>query len=190
MVNLALLFYTPWAVFSFAVMFWWYGWDLFRPADGWFFWSVVACGVGLFTCWLSKVSLGQFDWARDMEDEFMRVLGPLTLGEAVLLAASSSIAEEAFFRGVLQPWLGLGYATLIFAAVHMPMSKKLLAWPFFALGIGFVLGGLALVSGSLIPPIVTHATINGVNLFFIGEKARRMGIQRPPFPPEPDDRGE
>lgn len=186
MVQAAVLFYGPVALLSYAVLFWRHGWDLFTPAPGWFFWSLLACGVGLATCWLSKVSLSQFEWAQDMENEFLNVLGPLTLGEVAVLAATSSIAEEAFFRGVLQPWLGLVNATLIFAAVHVPMSRKLLAWPVFALAIGLVLGWLMQASDSLIPPIVTHATINGLNLFVIGEKARRMGIPRRPFPPGPD----
>lgn len=187
MVQAAVLFYGPVALFSYGVLFWRHGWDLFHPAPGWGFWSLVAGGVGLLTCWLSKVSLGQFEWAKDMESEFLNVLGPLSLGEVAVLAATSSIGEEAFFRGVLQPWLGLVNATLIFAAVHVPMSRKLLAWPFFALAIGFVLGWLMQVSNSLIPPIVTHATINGLNLFVIGEKARRLGIPRRPFPPDPGD---
>lgn len=186
MVQAAVLFYGPVALLSYAVLFWRHGWDLFCPAPGWLFWSLVACAVGLATCWLSKVLLSQFDWAQDMEDEFLNVLGPLTLGEVAVLALTSSVAEEALFRGVLQPWLGLTYATILFAAVHVPMSKKLLAWPIFALVIGFVLGGLAQVSGSLIPPIVTHFTINGLNLFVIGQKARRLGIPRRPFPPDPD----
>ena len=188
MVQAAVLFYGPVALVSYLVLLWRHGWELFHPAPGWFFWSVVACAIGLLTCWLSKVFLGQFSWAKDMESEFLNVLGPITVAEVAVLAGTSSIAEEAFFRGVLQPWLGIFYATVIFAAVHVPMSKKLLAWPIFALTIGFVLGWLLLASGSLIPPIVMHATINGLNLYVIGQRARELGIPRRAFPPDPDER--
>lgn len=184
MVQAALLFYGPVALLSYVVLFWRHGFDLFRPADGWLLWSLLATALGLAVCWLSKEVLGRFDWAKDMESEFLSVLGPLTVEEVAMLAASSSIGEEAFFRGVLQPWLGLFWATVIFASVHVPMSRKLLAWPIFALAIGFVLGGLMSASGSLIPPIAMHATINGVNLYIIGQRARQLGIPRRPFPPE------
>lgn len=183
-----MLFYGPIALLSYVVLFWRHGWEMLYPAPGWLFWSLAALGAGLLTCWLSKVFLGEFDWARDMESEFLNVLGPLNGYEVAVLAGTSSIAEEAFFRGVLQPWLGLFYATVIFAAVHVPMSRKLLVWPLFALAIGFVLGWFLNASGSLIPPIVMHATINGLNLYVMGQKARRMGIPRRPFPPDNFDR--
>ena len=185
MIELALKFYASMAAFSYAVLFWRHGWDLLHPAPGWAFWSAVACALGLLTCWLSKVFLSHFQWAKDMEEEFLRLLGPLTLGEVAILAGTSGIGEESLFRGVLQPWLGFVAASVVFAIVHTPMTKKLRAWPFFAVAIGFVLGGLMIVSGSLIPPIVMHATINGVNLYLIGDKARELGIPRPKFPPDP-----
>jgi membrane protease YdiL (CAAX protease family) len=187
MARMALWFYGGFAAIAYAVMFWWYGWALFVPAPGWFFWSVIAWIAGVAVCWLSKELLGQFDWAREMESEFVNILGPLELGEVLILAASSAIGEESVFRGVLQPWLGLVNATLVFALVHAPMSKKLRPWPIFALAIGFLLGGLTWVSGSIIPPIVTHATVNGLNLYVIGERARRLGIPRRNFPPDPDE---
>lgn len=189
MVTAALVFYGPIVLVSYAVLFYWYGWDLIHPADGWLLWSVAAAAAGLLTSFLSKAFLGQYQWARDMEQEFLNVLGPITLGEAVALAALSGLAEEAFFRGVLQSWLGLVWATLLFALVHFPVTKNLNAWPVFAVIIGFVLGLFMKVSGSLIPPIVMHATVNGVNLWAIGEKARELGIPRRGFDLDPPGGG-
>lgn len=186
MVTAAMLFYGPMALFSYAVMFWWYGWDLFHPAPGWFVWSLVAIACGLVVCVLSKVFLGQFQWARDMEQEFLTILGPVTPLEALMLAAASGLGEEAFFRGVMQPWLGFFWASCLFALVHYPVTKGLVAWPFFAFVIAFLLGGLYSVSGSLWPPVFCHATVNAVNLYAIGEKARRMGIPKRRFPPDAD----
>lgn len=185
MVTAALVFYGPFALVAYILMFRWYGWDLFRPADGWFFWSLVAVAAGLVTCVLSKVFLGHYQWARDMEDEFLNVLGPVTALEAFALAAMSGLAEEAVFRGVLQAWLGLMWASVLFACVHFPVTRRLNAWPVFALIIGAMLGLLMTLSGSLIPPVVMHATVNAVNLWAIGVKARRLGIPRRSFDLDP-----
>ena len=181
---MAVWFYGGFAAVAYAIMFWWYGWDLFQPAPHWFFWSGIALLAGLAVCFGFKAFFGGFRWAQDMEDEFINVLGPITAAEALVMAVSSAIGEESVFRGVLQPWLGLVNATIIFAVVHAPMSKKLRPWPFFALAIGFLFAWLAQVSESIIPPMVTHATINGLNLYLIGQRAKQLGIPRRDFPPE------
>ena len=92
------------------------------------------------------------------------VLGPLTLAECWLLALVSGIAEEAFFRGALQPQLGLAAASLLFGAAHFIPRRELFAWTPFAIAAGFLLGWLYDATGSLLAPVVAHAGINGVNL--------------------------
>jgi membrane protease YdiL (CAAX protease family) len=91
-------------------------------------------------------------------------LGPLSLAECWLLALVSGIAEEAFFRGALQPQVGLVAASLLFGAAHFVPRRVLLLWSFFAIAVGFLLGWLFDATGSLIAPVVAHAGINGVNL--------------------------
>src|SRR5688572_28036196 len=63
--------------------------------------------------WTAKTAAG-----RALAAELARVLGPLSPGRAWLFAGVSGLAEEAFFRGALQPQVGLVAATLLFAAVH------------------------------------------------------------------------
>jgi membrane protease YdiL (CAAX protease family) len=91
-------------------------------------------------------------------------LGPLTLAECWLLALVSGIAEEAFFRGALQPQIGLLAASLVFGAAHFVPRRELLPWTLFAVVAGFLLGWLYDATGSLLAPIVAHAGINGINL--------------------------
>jgi membrane protease YdiL (CAAX protease family) len=100
-------------------------------------------------------------------------LGPLTLAECWLLAAVSGIAEEAFFRGALQPQVGLLAASLLFAAAHFVPRRELLPWTGFALAAGLLLGWLFDATGSLIAPIVAHAGINGVNLRLLTQRGLR-----------------
>jgi len=91
-------------------------------------------------------------------------LGPLGPGQAWLLAGVSGVAEEAFFRGALQPAVGLVLASVLFAAAHFVPRREMWLWSVFSLGAGLLLGGLYEATGSLLAPITTHVVVNGVNL--------------------------
>lgn len=91
-------------------------------------------------------------------------LGPVRPGQAWVLALASGIAEEAFFRGALQPVTGLWLASLVFALAHLVPRRELWLWSVFAGGAGLVLGALYAGTGNLVAPIVAHVVVNGVNL--------------------------
>jgi len=99
-------------------------------------------------------------------------LGRLAPAQCALLAGLSGVAEEAFFRGVLQPWLGLVAASLLFGLAHVVPRRELLPWPAFAVAAGFLLGILFEVTGNLVAPITAHATINAVNLYLLSTRYR------------------
>jgi membrane protease YdiL (CAAX protease family) len=77
------------------------------------------------------------------------------------------VAEEAFFRGALQPHVGLVAASLIFGLAHFAPRRDLLPWTAFSLGAGLLLGGLFEMTGNLLAPVAAHALINAVNLRFL-----------------------
>jgi hypothetical protein len=91
-------------------------------------------------------------------------LGPLSLAECWWLALVSGIAEEAFFRGAVQPEVGLLAASLLFGAAHFVPRRELLPWTVFSIAAGLLLGWLFDATGNLLAPVVAHAAINGVNL--------------------------
>lgn len=93
-----------------------------------------------------------------------QLLGRRTLGECVALALVSGIAEEAFFRGAMQPRLGLVATSLLFALAHFAPRRDLLPWTAFSLAAGLVLGGLFDATGNLVAPVVAHAVVNAINL--------------------------
>jgi membrane protease YdiL (CAAX protease family) len=97
-------------------------------------------------------------------------LGPLSLAECWLLALVSGVAEEAFFRGALQPQVGLVTASLLFGAAHFVPRRELVAWSLFSVAAGFLLGGLFEATGNLLAPVVAHAAINGVNLRHLAQR--------------------
>ncbi len=99
------------------------------------------------------------------------VLGPLSLAECWLLALVSGVAEEACFRGALQPQVGWLAASLLFGAAHFVPRRELLPWTAFSIAAGLLLGWLFDATGNLIAPIVAHAVINGVNLRHLTRQA-------------------
>ena len=100
----------------------------------------------------------------DLARALAQHLGRLSLAECVLLAAVSGVAEEAFFRGALQPRIGLVAAALVFGIAHFVPRRELAPWAVFALAAGLLLGILFESTGNLVAPAVAHALINAVNL--------------------------
>jgi len=92
------------------------------------------------------------------------LLGPLSLRHVALLALVSGVAEEAFFRGALQPRVGLVAASVVFGLVHFVPRPEFRVWTVFSLAAGFLLGFLFEATGNLVAPAVAHVVINGVNL--------------------------
>jgi membrane protease YdiL (CAAX protease family) len=120
-----------------------------------------------------------------LADALGAVLGRLSIPECLLLAAISGVAEEAFFRGLLQPFVGLLAASLIFGLAHFVPRRDLAPWALFAVIAGFVLGALFELTGNLVAPVVAHATINAVNLRLLSQRA--VGRATAPRPPLLDD---
>lgn len=99
-----------------------------------------------------------------------QLLGRLTLAQCALLAGVSGVAEEALFRGVLQPRVGLLAAALIFGLAHFVPRRELAPWALFAFGAGLLLGILFESTGNLVAPAVAHASINAVNLRLLSKR--------------------
>jgi membrane protease YdiL (CAAX protease family) len=102
------------------------------------------------------------------------LIGRLDWKRCVLLAAMSGLAEEAFFRGALQPRIGLLAASVLFALAHFVPRRDLVAWSAFSLAAGLLLGALFEATGNLVAPIVAHAGINAVNLWLLGRGEERF----------------
>jgi membrane protease YdiL (CAAX protease family) len=107
-------------------------------------------------------------------------LGPLLAGRSatqlLLLAALAGVGEELLFRGVLQAGLtrvlpsvgALIAASLLFGLAHAASAT----YAVLAFGVGVYLGGLFLIQGSLLTPIVTHALYDFVALLYVARSWR------------------
>ncbi|MDD5309192.1 MAG: CPBP family intramembrane metalloprotease [Deltaproteobacteria bacterium] len=139
-----------------------------------------AAGVtfGLGIAWMTRFSVYRFRWARTLHVEFRGLLGPLTGADILAYAVFSSIGEELFFRGAMQPVLGIVPASLIFGLLHVAPGRKFVPWPFQAVVMGFAFGGLYWLAGELSAPILAHFTINYQNLHFINNYDPSLQLPR------------
>lgn len=120
-------------------------------------------GVGLATVLLWRVCL-RMRWAQRLDHSFRRMLSGVRPADALGLALLSSVAEELFFRGFLQPRLGLVITAIAFGIVHVPQRRSQIPWTLAAIGMGFVLGALADWRAGIIAPTVAHFVVNYFNL--------------------------
>lgn len=118
-------------------------------------------GVVILASQLLGPRLPSYRW---LTEEFRRMLGRVSWPVAAWLALLSSIGEEIFFRGALQPAVGYALASLIFGLVHVGPDRRYLVWTGFAMGMGFALGAIQLVTGNMAGALVAHFLVNFVNL--------------------------
>lgn len=115
----------------------------------------------------------------DVAEVVDQLLRPLfeksTVLEMAAISILAGIGEELFFRGLLQEglarWIGgpsglclaLVVASLLFGLLHALNS----AYIVLATVMGFLLGGLWIVSGNLLVPIATHAVYDLLGLIWL-----------------------
>lgn len=98
-----------------------------------------------------------------LEQWLVNVVGSWSLADGLAVALISGLAEEALFRALLQPLLGLLPASILFAALHAYPDRRLWFWPLMALAIGCVFGALFERYGYPAAALA-HAAVNAVSL--------------------------
>ena len=124
--------------------------------------SGVAVAAGLIGA--SRLLTRRTEAGRALAVELARVLGTLRIWQIALLALTSGLGEELFFRGALQPRVGLVLASLLFGLVHLLPSWPLALWSLFAAVAGLLFGLLFDLTGNLLAPVIAHVLVNGINL--------------------------
>lgn len=158
--------------------------DLLRPDQGLAAALAMGLAAGLAIAIASRAYFLAF--SRAVIDElFVPVLGGATWLHVVALSLLPGVAEEALFRGALQPILGVIPTSLAFGLLHSGFSRQLLPYGAWATLAGALLGGLYLASGTLWGPIVAHAFINTTGVLWL----RRRALTRPAKAEEASDGG-
>jgi hypothetical protein len=133
--------------------------------------ALIGAGAGLAlgfgVAFLTRISVYRLAWAQALHLEFRGLLGPLTDLEIFAYAGLAAVGEEVFFRGAMQPAVGIVPTALVFGLAHVAWGRKSIPWPLQAVVMGFAFGGLHFATGNLVAPTVAHFTINYQNLHFI-----------------------
>ena len=106
-------------------------------------------------------------WAKTLHEELRPLATGLPTSGVIALAVFSALGEEMLFRSVLQPATNLWIQALVFGLAHQLPGKARFTWALWATIMGLLFGALFQATGSLLGPIVAHATINGMNLRFL-----------------------
>jgi membrane protease YdiL (CAAX protease family) len=111
---------------------------------------------------------------RTVRDDIVPLFRRTGIGGLLAISIAAGVGEELFFRGFLQAgiadwwglpsgrWPALLLASVVFGLCHWVCT----AYALLATGMGLVLGGLFLLTGHLIAPIVTHAVYDFVVLLY------------------------
>ncbi|HEV8241753.1 MAG TPA: CPBP family intramembrane glutamic endopeptidase [Thermoanaerobaculia bacterium] len=89
----------------------------------------------------------------------------LPAGLKLALALSAGVVEEIFFRGFLQPRVGIGVSTLLFVLAHLSYDQ-----PFLLVGVSIlslVFAGLVWWRQNLWPAIAAHFLFDAVQLLIL-----------------------
>ncbi len=139
--------------------------------------------VGVFTACCTVV-LGVFLYrSLPALRELARELAPqLVEGtrrrELILVAVFSGVGEETFFRGALQPELGIVITSILFGALHIGPDRRFLVWTFWAILAGFLFGFLYEWTGGLLAPTTAHVLHNAATLL-LWKRSRRKWARAP-----------
>jgi membrane protease YdiL (CAAX protease family) len=156
-------------------------WIHFENASGAHLFSgLLGLAIGALVVLSTKSMVHRLRFAKRLHAE----LRPLALGLSskmvLLLALTSAIGEELFFRGLLQPWIGLWTQALVFGFLHQTGGSSRWVWMTWATLMGLTLGATYQLTGSLVGPLITHAVVNALNFAFLksydpAPERRRLG---------------
>lgn len=129
----------------------------------------LALGLGLAVVVVAATPLfvERTAWGRALHEALKEAVEPLTSSQLRFLALTSGFAEELFFRGAMQPVLGLLASSAIFGVVHVGPKRALMAWIGWAFVMGLLFGSIFELTGVLWGPILAHVWINDRNLLFL-----------------------
>jgi membrane protease YdiL (CAAX protease family) len=141
-----------------------------REGINWLYDGGVGLLAGLLLVFLSRELMGRLEAGEALGRTLAEALGRLSIVHTTLLALFSSVGEEFFFRGALQPEVGLVAASILFGLAHFMPRREFLFWTVFAGVAGLLMGALYMGTGNLLAPILAHFIVNALNLPYIVRK--------------------
>ncbi len=143
---------------------------------------LVGAALGVLVVQIFRALEGRMRWLPELHAEFRAIFGRPRMTELLLLAATSSLAEEILFRGAMLDVWGLWPSSVVFALLHIPPRRDLWPWTASSLLLGVGFGELTLATGNLGAAVAAHFVINLLNLRYITRNAPRPPLRGPVRP--------
>jgi membrane protease YdiL (CAAX protease family) len=121
---------------------------------------------------MAIVVLGGGDVLPKQPPAMVPFIAGLPIGVRVLISLSAGVVEEGFFRGFLQPRIGIPLSTAFFALAHLSYGE-----PFLLLGVtllSLIYAFLVRWRQNLWPAMAAHALFDGVQLLVMVPFVLRM----------------
>jgi membrane protease YdiL (CAAX protease family) len=157
-------------------------WNFLRGREFHFLGDSVTFGIALgLSSAVMTVSLGILLYrvsrvVREVSDELAPMLvDGGSLRDLLLISLFSGVGEELLFRGAVQPEFGLVVAAILFGALHIGPDRRYLFWTVWAMLAGLLFGGLYVVTGGLLAPVIAHVFHNAAT-FALWRRSRRSKV--------------
>jgi len=142
-------------------------WLHLTPLDGHGYSLAVGLAFSALVVVTTRAMVSRVSWARALHRQLRPIATGISFTGIGVLAILSALGEEVFFRGLLQPWIGLVPQALLFGLLHQVPGRSRWVWATWATLVGLALGAMFALTGSLVGPVVAHAIINGLNLSYL-----------------------
>lgn len=124
--------------------------------------GVAVGGAFLLALSLVGAGLAAIGFAAAENELALEIAGSVSIAGALVLALGAAVGEEIFFRGFLQPRIGIVGQALVFMSGHLAYLNLLELVVTFTLAVAF--GLVYRRSRSLVAPMVAHFVFNAVML--------------------------
>ncbi|MEM9706169.1 MAG: CPBP family intramembrane glutamic endopeptidase [Pseudomonadota bacterium] len=116
---------------------------------------------GLCLIWFANTKASSLARFRRSQAEFFSSIGfRFTWLRIICMATIAGVGEEILFRGAIQPWFAtlmpMAFALILSNVIFGALHWRTIIYAVVAGVVGLYLGALALLTGGLIAPIITH----------------------------------
>ncbi|GAK59271.1 abortive infection protein [Candidatus Vecturithrix granuli] len=115
--------------------------------------------------WGARYSKILYTLKRLIESDVSPLFRHIDVHTVVVIALMSGVAEEIFFRGVLQAQFGIWITSAVFGLAHI-WKKTAIVYGMYVALMGLVFGSIYECSGNLWVPILAHVVNNLIAILY------------------------
>lgn len=128
-------------------------------------WMVTLAGAMLWALILSWIGGEELVDSAGETPELIVFMAGLPIVVRLLISLSAGVVEELFFRGFLQPRIGVALTTVLFVGAHLGYAQPLMLFGLTVLSLLY--GGLVKWRGSIWAAITAHTLFDAVQLLVV-----------------------